>query len=85
MSALARFADSSRTFPELREADRLTALEAASRRTYVSLTSERRLASLADDDRSESRPDHGLGTIHHLVNDVGDAHESLGLTNRFTR
>ena len=35
---------------------------------------QRRLSSLASDDRSESLPDHDLGTIHHLINDVGDAH-----------
>src|SRR5262249_24799275 len=37
------------------------------------------------DHRSESLPDYDLGTIHHLINDVGDAHQLLRLTNRFTR
>src|SRR5215813_219426 len=40
---------------------------------------------IAGDHRSESPPNHDLGTIHHLINDVGDAHQSLGLPNRFTR
>src|SRR5262245_19339956 len=43
------------------------------------------LCSLASDDRSEPISDHDLGTVHHLINDVGDAHQSLRLTNRFTR
>src|SRR5262249_47756161 len=43
------------------------------------------LASLAGEHRSEAPPDHALGTIHHLIYDVGDAHQSLGLPNRFPR
>src|SRR5262249_31587223 len=37
-----------------------------------------------DDHRSESLPDHRFGTAHHLIDDVGGAHQALGLTDRFT-
>ncbi len=48
------------------------------------LTSCRVLLSLVDDHRSESLPDHRLGTAYHLVDDAGGAHQSLRLTDQFT-
>jgi hypothetical protein len=36
------------------------------------------------DHRSESLPDHRLGTGYHFVDDAGGAHQLLGLTDRFT-
>src|SRR5262249_49876001 len=44
-----------------------------------------RLSSLLDDYRPEALPDHGLAAIHHLGDNVGDAHQLLGLPYRFTR
>jgi hypothetical protein len=41
-------------------------------------------SSLVNDHRSESLPDHRFGAIYHLIDDAGGAHQSLGLTNRFT-
>src|SRR5215831_2509642 len=39
---------------------------------------------LIDDHRSESLPDHCFGVLHHLIDNAGGAHQSLGLTDRFT-
>src|SRR5262245_3436751 len=39
---------------------------------------------LVNDYRSESFPDHRFSTAYHLIDDVGGAHQSLGLTGRFT-
>ena len=41
-------------------------------------------SSLVNDHRSESLPDHRFGTAYHLIDDAGGAHQSLGLTDRFT-
>src|SRR6478609_989098 len=48
--------------------------------------SRRRYAGgeLVNDYRSESLPDHRFGAAHHLIDDAGGAHQSLGLTDRFT-
>src|SRR6478609_7492840 len=32
----------------------------------------------------EALPDHCFGTAHHLIDNAGGAHQSLGLTDRFT-
>ena len=45
---------------------------------------ERLRSSLVNDHRSESLPDHRFGTAYHLIDNVGGAHQSLGLTDRFT-
>jgi hypothetical protein len=42
--------------------------------------SRRKAGGLVDDDRSESLPDYRFGTAHHLIDDAGGAHQSLGLT-----
>src|SRR5262245_51005189 len=42
------------------------------------------VGELVNDHRSESLPDHRLGAAHHLIDDAGGAHQSLGLTDRFT-
>src|SRR5262245_23309023 len=39
---------------------------------------------LVNDYRSESFPDHRFSTAYHLIDDSGGAHQSLGLTGRFT-
>src|SRR5262245_25471412 len=48
--------------------------------------SSRRYAGgeLVNDYRSESPPDHRFSTAYHLIDDSGGAHQSLGLTGRFT-
>src|SRR5262249_37727717 len=45
---------------------------------------ERLRSSLVNDHRSESLPDHRFGPAYHLIDDVGGAHQALGLTDRFT-
>src|SRR5262245_9603045 len=49
------------------------------------ITRVMRNSAPTSDHQSESLPDYNLGTIHHFITDVGDAHESLSLANRFTR
>src|SRR5271163_4808207 len=39
---------------------------------------------LIGDHRSESLPDHRFGAVYHLFDNAGGAHQSLGLTDRFT-
>src|SRR5271154_6116832 len=39
---------------------------------------------LIGDHRSKSLPDHRFGAVYHLFDNAGGAHQSLGLTDRFT-
>ena len=43
-----------------------------------------RIEALVNDHGSESLPDHCFGTAYHLIDNAGGAHQSLGLTDRFT-
>src|SRR5271168_1577607 len=44
----------------------------------------RKAGGLINDHRSESVPDHRFGAVYHLIDDAGGAHQSVGLTDRFT-
>ena len=48
------------------------------------ITFRRPKQALVNDHGSEALPDHCFGTAYHLIDNAGGAHQSLGLTDRFT-
>jgi hypothetical protein len=48
------------------------------------ITFRRPKQALVNDHGSEALPDHCFGAAYHLIDNAGGAHQSLGLTDRFT-